>query len=288
MLCVGRQASHNFHLAMNIGVFDSGLGGLTVLKALTAALPQYNYVYLGDTARNPYGTRSKETITTYVKEAVEFFFREQQCELVIFACNTASADALRVVQQEYLPTFASDTKRVLGVLIPTAELAASVTRYGRIGVIATRGTVNSGAYIRELTKARPDLAITQKATPLLVPLIEEGWAAKPETNSILKKYLRSLKDAHVDTLILGCTHYPILERSIRRIMGKNVRLITSAEATAASLADYLARHTELESLLAKEGKVTYFTTDDPARFLELGKRVFHGGMGSVTQVELGQ
>ncbi|PIV90989.1 glutamate racemase [Candidatus Gracilibacteria bacterium CG17_big_fil_post_rev_8_21_14_2_50_48_13] len=271
---------------MNIGVFDSGLGGLTVLKELTRAFPEYHYIYLGDTARNPYGTRSKETITQYVREAASFFFEQKNCELVIVACNTASADALRAVQQTYLPTLASPTKRILGVLIPTAEAAVAATKNKRIGIIATRGTVSSAAYLREIGKLDPKISVYQKATPLLVPLIEEGWATRPETRSILKKYLRSLKDAAIDTLILGCTHYPILEKDVRRIMGKQVQIITSAAATHGRLDDYLMRHPDLANTLSTEGGVEYFTTDDPTRFSDLGKRVFHGNMGTVHRVEL--
>lgn len=285
MLCVTRQGSQLS--IMNIGVFDSGLGGLTVLKELMAGFPQYHYVYLGDTARNPYGIRSKETISQYVREAVDFFFREKNCELVIVACNTASADALRMVQQEYLPSFGSPTKRVLGVLIPTAEQAVAVTRNKSIGIIATHGTVQSGAYLREIGKLDPAIKVMQKATPLLVPLIEEGWAHKPETNMILKKYLRSFKDARIDTLILGCTHYPVLARDVRRIMGKNVRIVTSAAATHGRFGEYLERHPDIRAILATTGGVEYYTTDSAERFEEMGKRVFHGNMGKVERVHLG-
>lgn len=271
---------------MHIGVFDSGLGGLTVLGELMAHFPEYHYVYLGDTARNPYGTRSKATITEYVREAVDFFFREKNCELVIVACNTASADALRVVQQEYLPTYGSPTKRVLGVLIPTAEEAVLATRNKRIGVIATRGTVHSGAYLREIGKLDPEIRVTQKATPLLVPLIEEGWAHKPETNMILKKYLRTMKDAGIDTLILGCTHYPIVAKDIRRIMGKKVQVVTSAAGTAARFGAYLERHPDIAATLSHTGGVEYYTTDDPERFALMGKRIFHGNMGKVERVQI--
>lgn len=272
---------------MNIGVFDSGLGGLTVLKELTAGFPQYHYVYLGDTARNPYGIRSKETITQYVREAVDFFFKEKECELVIVACNTASAHALQTMQQKYLPSLGSSTKSILGVLIPTAEKAVETTRNKHIGVIATTGTVNSGAFPREIEKLDPTIKLMQKATPLLTPLIEEGWAHKPETNMILKKYLRSFKDANIDTLILGCTHYPILEKDIRRIMGKKVQILSSAEATRERFGAYLERHADIEGLLSKTGSVEYYTTDDPVRFGELGKRVFHGNIGKVERVQLG-
>lgn len=271
---------------MNIGVFDSGLGGLTVLKDLVKVFPEYHYVYLGDTARNPYGVRSKETITQYVREAVDFFFREKNCELVIVACNTASADALRVIQREYLATYGSATKRVLGVLIPTAEQAVEVTNKKRVGVLATRGTVRSGAYVREIGKLDADIHVFQEEAPLLVPLIEEGWAKRPETNMILKKYLRPMKHAGIDTLILGCTHYPVLMQAVKRIMGKNVKIVTSAAATHTRFATYLARHRDLKDLLSTTGGVEYYTTDDPTRFAEMGKRVFHGDIGKVERVEI--
>lgn len=280
-----QQFELTFVYIMKIGIFDSGFGGLTVLKEMRRCMPEYSYVYLGDNARAPYGIRSQEIIFEYTRQAVRFFFEEQQCALVIVACNTASAEALRKIQQEYLPTLHTPLKNVLGVLIPTAEEAVAASKNKRVGVIATTGTVESGAFIREMHKIDPTIHITQKATPLLVPLIEEGWKDKPETTMILKKYLRSLKHSNVDTLILGCTHYPILEKKIIRIMGKKVQMVTSAKAAGRRLLTYLQRHPELEKTLAKKGEVEYFTTDDPKRFMERGRKI-EGNVRNVQQVHL--
>lgn len=255
-----------------IALFDSGVGGLTVLREVRKLLPQYDYAYFGDTARVPYGGRSQETIYTYVTEALEFL-AGKGVKLVILACNTASAEALRRIQQEWLPTKHPDMK-VLGVLIPTAEEAVQRTVTGRIGVIATRSTVASQAYDREITKLLPEAQVISQACPLLVPLIEEGWAGKPETRMVLKKYLRPLKSHNVDTLILGCTHYPFVQRDIERIMGKDCTVIPSSIATAQRLEEYLARHPEVEQTCTKNGSMRYFVTDDAARFEELGKNVF--------------
>ncbi len=204
-----------------IGVFDSGLGGLTVLRAFLKHLPQYDYLYLGDNARAPYGNKSIEVIYEYTRQAVQFLF-DRGCFLIILACNTASAKALRKIQQEWLTLHYAD-RRVLGVVIPLAEVGVQVSRYGRIGVIGTRATIETEVYQQELDKLRGDLKVSGLACPLLVPLVEEGSAGKPETNRILKKYLRHLKDRKVDTLILGCTHYPFLQKDVERIIGEKLR-----------------------------------------------------------------
>ncbi|MBI4779383.1 glutamate racemase, partial [Candidatus Falkowbacteria bacterium] len=188
-----------------IGVFDSGFGGLTVLKEFLRVLPYYNYIYLGDNARAPYGNKSDEAVYNYTREAVDFLFK-QGCELIIIACHTASAKALRKIQQEYLPEKHPD-KRVLGVVVPMVEEAVNLSRYHKLGVIGTTATINSGAYKKELEKLNDGLEIFQQACPLLVPLVEEGWTEKPEAKMILKNYLRPLKVKEIDTLILGCTHY---------------------------------------------------------------------------------
>lgn len=255
-----------------IALFDSGVGGLTVLREVRKLLPQYDYAYFGDTARVPYGGRSQETIYSYVTEALEFL-AGKGVKLVILACNTASAEALRRVQQEWVPAKHPGMK-VLGVLIPTAEEAVEKSKTKRIGVIATRSTVASQAYEREILKLDPQARVVQQACPLLVPLIEEGWAGKPETRMVLKKYLRPLKSHNVDTLILGCTHYPFVQRDIERIMGKNCTVIPSSSATAQRLEEYLARHPEVEQTCTKNGSMRSFVTDDAARFEELGKNVF--------------
>lgn len=240
---------------MNIGIFDSGLGGLLITKSLIKKLPKYNYVYLGDTKRVPYGNRSPDTIYEFLKEAIEYLFKNE-CKLVIVACNTASAQALRRIQQDLLPYYYPD-RRVLGVIIPTCEVAP-LNGFKKIGVIATQATVESGAFIVELKKIDRSLHIVQRATPLLVPVIENN--ARQFAVSILKEYLKPFK-GKVDVLILGCTHYPILKREIQAIMGKNVRVIAQNDLIGAKLKDYLSRHTEIEELLSKKRGRKFVVTD---------------------------
>ena len=268
-----------------IGVFDSGFGGLTVLKAFFRRLPHVDYLYVGDNARAPYGNKSIEVIYEYTRQAAEFLF-EHDCVLIILACNTASAKALRKIQQEWLPLHYPD-RRVLGVVIPLAEAGVHVTRYGRIGVIGTRATIESGVYERELRKLRSELKVYSLACPLLVPLVEEGWVGKPETNRILKKYLRHLKDRNVDTLLLGCTHYPFLQKDIERIMGKTCNVPDGPEIVAAKLEDYLRRHPEIESRVTKNGRRAFFTTDDPLRFKLLGEKFLTQHLPEVEKLTLG-
>jgi glutamate racemase len=271
-----------------IGVFDSGFGGLTILRGFLDKLPEYDYVYLGDNARAPYGNKSEEVIYNYTREAVDFLFR-RGCELVIVACNTASAKALRRIQQEYLVQSYS-TKRVLGVIIPVAQAAADIKGASRIGIIGTRATIESGAYEVELKKLNPQTEIFKQACPLLVPLVEEGWIKRPETKKILKKYLRPLKDKKIDALILGCTHYPVLIKDIESIMGKRVKVLNSPVIVAEKLADYLKRHPEIESGLGKNplsgGKRLFFTTDDEKRFKEIGKRFLGEDIKEVRKIRL--
>jgi glutamate racemase len=208
-------------------------------------------------------------IYEYTRQAVEFLFG-RGCVLIILACNTASAKALRKIQQEWL-TMNYPDRRVLGVVIPLAEAGIHETRFGRIGVIGTRATIETKVYQQELDKLRSDLKVYGLACPLLVPLVEEGWAGKPETTRILKKYLRHLKDRKVDTLILGCTHYPFLQKDIERIIGKNCKVLDGPEIVADKLEDYLHRHPEIETRVTRSGKVSYFTTDDPNRFKLFGE-----------------
>jgi glutamate racemase len=252
-----------------IGVFDSGYGGLTVLKAFLERLPDYDYLYLGDSARAPYGNKSLKVVYEYTRQAVEFLFG-RGAVLIILACNTASAKALRKVQQEWLPLHCPD-RRVLGVVIPLAEAAVEASRIGRVGVIGTRATIESGVYEQELHKLRPELKVFGRACPLLVPLVEEGWVGKPETNSILKKYVRPLKNNAIDTLILGCTHYPFLRRDIERTMGKSCRVLDAPAIVADKLADYLVRHPEIEVRLSRNRNRIFYTTDDPERFKTFGE-----------------
>jgi len=254
---------------MMIGVFDSGLGGLTVLRAFIKRLPEYDYAYLGDNARTPYGSKSQEVIYTYTREAVEFLF-ERGCVLIILACNTASAKALRRIQQDWLPFHFPD-RRVLGVVIPLAEAGVEATRYGRVGVVGTRATIESNVYAQEIQKLNPAIRVYGQACPLLVPLVEEGWMEKPETNMILKKYLRRLREKRIDTLIPGCTHYPFLQKDMERIMGKNCRVLQGPETVAEKLVDYLRRHPEIQDRVRAQGNISFYTTDNPQRFREFGE-----------------
>ena len=242
-----------------IGIFDSGIGGLTILKGVFRALPEYQVLYLGDTARTPYGSRSPEVVYEFTKQGVEYLL-QQGCQLVIVACNTMSAEALRRIQQEYLPSNYPDRK-VLGVIRPMAEAAAEATKTGRIGVVGTRGTVQSGAYDRELQALRPGVKVFQQACPLLVPLVEEGMVNRPETLKILRNYVRPLKRQAIDTLILGCTHYPFLKKHFNRSVGKRIVVLDPTEIVVAKLKDYLARHPEIETKLEKNSHHRLLVTD---------------------------
>ncbi len=261
-----------------IGIFDSGFGGLTVMREYLKQYPQYDYLYLGDQANTPYGSHSPERVNKLVVQNVEFLI-QRGCKLIIVACNTASADALRVVQQKY-----KGKPTILGVLVPAVEEALRLTPFGQIAVIATKGTVESKAYERELKKyekelyhpadkrANKNVKVIQKACPLLVPLVEEGMIKDTVTRMMLRKYLRPLKHAHADTLILGCTHYPLLQKEIERIIGKQVKVISSAKSAVDAIGDYFKRHPDVEKSLGRKGKRTYLTTDCPEKFGTLGSR----------------
>ncbi len=253
-----------------IGIFDSGLGGLTVLKSFLETLPDYNYIYLGDNARAPYGGRSQDTIYGYTEKAVDFLFA-QGCELIIIACNSASAQALRKIQQEYLPK-KYPNKNVLGVIRPLVEEVAKNKNIKRVGVIGTRATIESDAYRIELKKLNPDLKVFQESAPLLAPLIEEGWSRQPETKKILKKYLRPLKIKQAQILIPACTHYPILYKEIKDIMTKRCHVLNSGVLIANSLKIYLARHPEYKINSVKNPYINFFTTDDTKRFRVMAKK----------------
>lgn len=253
-----------------IGVFDSGLGGLTIFKYFLKELPEYNYIYLGDNARLPYGAKSPETIYDYTREAVEFLFKSG-CNLIIIACNTASAQALHRLQQEYLPKHYPD-RRILGVIRPLVEAITNNPKNNQVGVIGTKATIASNAYKIELQKLKPGLKVEQQSAPLLVPLIEEGWFKKPETKMILKKYLRPLKMKQVDALILGCTHYPFLYKEVKKFMGRRINVPHPGEIIAKSLKKYLARHAELNLKAEINPSRHYFTTDDPIFFKDLAEK----------------
>lgn len=266
-----------------IGIFDSGLGGLTILKEIKRVLPEYDYLYFGDTMHVPYGNRSKEAIFELTKKACEYLFG-QGCNLIVIACNTATALALRNLQQEYLSVLNRDPsskikKNILGVIRPMAEAAVKVAK-NKIGVIGTRGTVNSNVYVLEFNKLAADensgriseLKIFQQACPMLVPLIEEGMIHRKETKSILRYYLRPLKSAQVDTLILGCTHYPMLMKLIKGIMGKRCAVLNPGEIVADSLKNYLSRHPEIEKSVAKNAKREYVVTDLNENFQKMAAK----------------
>lgn len=254
---------------MHIGVFDSGLGGLSILRGLVRRLPGYSYVYLGDTQRVPYGNRSQETIYRFTKEAVEYLFA-QGCQLIILACNTASTQALRRLQQEYLPAHYPD-RRILGVIIPTVEAAGELGAK-RIGVLATNATVQSGAFPREFEKLFPSVNVFQRPAPLLVPLIENGGAKW--VPPILESYLRPLLRKKIDTLVLGCTHYPHLKTQIRKIVGKKVRIICQNEHVPKKLEDYLARHPEMRRKLTKRAAVDVCVTEVTPVMRAIAKKWF--------------
>lgn len=242
------------------------------MRSLVKELPQYRYVYLGDTARTPYGNRSQETIYQFTKEAITALFSEG-CDFVIVACNTASSEALRRIQMEYLPEFYPE-KKVLGVLIPAAEEAAEKTKNKRVGVLATVGTVASGAFVREIQKVNPGISVFQEPAPLLVPAIEAGEHALPSTELLMKRYLQPLMRENIDTLILGCTHYSIVESTIKKLVGEQVAIVTEGEVVAKKLRDYLERHPEVESLMVQDRSRRFLTTDLTDMFGTLGSEFF--------------
>lgn len=277
-----------------IGVFDSGYGGLTILKEFLKELPQYDYVYLGDNARTPYGNRDLETLNKYAEEAVEFLFKKG-CTLIIIACNTASSNVLRHLQEKYLRGPKVTNRKILGVIKPQVEEAIAVSAQGRIGVVGTRSTIESRAYDIELEHLKPGVKVYKQACPLLVPLIEEHWHTKPETKMILKKYLHYLKSCNVDTLILGCTHYPFLYEDFCRMMGKNVQVVHPGKVVAASLKDYLKRHPEIEGKLTRGGSAsgssanggrTFLTTGEAEKFKAFGRTFFGNEMKEVHHVNI--
>ncbi len=266
-----------------IGVFDSGLGGLTVLAHFLSDLP-YDYIYLGDTARLPYGEKSPENVYLYTKQGVEFLFK-QGCSLVIIACNTASALALPKLQQEYEKT--DPKKRILGVVRPLAEFFAQ-TDIETLGVLGTKATISSDTYQNEVEKLNPKIKIINQSAPLLVPLIEAGYTKKPATKMILKSYLRPLKQAQVQALILACTHYPFLLKQIRAVMGKKVLVPDPGAIVAKSLKDYLGRHPELKLSARKNSTISYYTSDDPEAFRVNGEKFLGQKIEKVKKVKLEQ
>ncbi|MBL7740700.1 MAG: glutamate racemase [Chitinophagaceae bacterium] len=244
-----------------IGVFDSGYGGLTVLKEIVNKLPQYDYIYLGDNARSPYGNRSFDTVYHYTLECVQWFF-QQGCSLVILACNTASAKALRTIQQNDLPGIGTD-KRVLGVIRPTTEIIGNFSESGSVGILATNGTVASQSYPVEIDKFFPGLKVYQEACPMWVPLVENNEYDSHGADYFVKKNLHSLfdKGENIDVVLLACTHYPLLKEKIEEHLPVGVKLLSQGEIVADSLSEYLRRHPEIESQCSKNGRKVFYTTD---------------------------
>jgi glutamate racemase len=258
---------------VRIGIFDSGFGGLTIYEAIRERLPTYDYLYLGDNARTPYGHRSFATVYRFTVEAVRYLF-ERDCALVVIACNTASAKALRSVQQRVLPSLAPD-RRVLGIIRPSAEALADLNGHGVVALWGTAGTVLSESYALELAKLRPALGLVQVACPLLVPLVESGELSGPGLEHFLRRYwaetLRLASDAAVDALLLACTHYPLLLSQIRRVVPAEVQLLAQGEIVAPSLEQYLRRHPEIETRLTRGGSAHFLTTDVSESFDRLAE-----------------
>ncbi len=257
---------------MYIGVFDSGYGGLTILKEFLRYLPEYDYIYLGDNARAPYGTRSFETVYQYTLQAVKKLF-ELGSQLVILACNTASAKALRTIQQKDLPRL-DPQRRVLGVIRPSAEVIGRYTSTGKVGVFATPGTVGSRSYELEINKLYPDVEVFQQACPMWVPLVENDEHLDDGADYFVHKYIDSLlaQEEEIDTVILACTHYPLLLPKIKKFLPAGIKVISQGPIVAQSLKDYLTRHPQMDSKLSRLGKRIFLTTDIPEDFDQKAKK----------------
>jgi len=268
-----------------IGVFDSGYGGLTVLKEIKHRLPEYDFIYLGDNARTPYGTRSFETVYEYTLQCVKWLF-SKGCPLIILACNTASAKALRTIQQKYLPDY-DPQKRVLGVIRPTAEIIGNYSKTKKIGVLGTKGTVKSDSYPIEIKKFFPQAEIFQHACPMWVPLVENNEYDSDGANYFIQKDLNSLlnTDPEIDTVLLACTHYPLLIEKIKQFVPTGTNIISQGAIVAESLADYLQRHPEIESNCSKQGRSSFYTTDAPDDF-DSRAAIFFGKPVKSTHLDL--
>jgi glutamate racemase len=258
-----------------IGIFDSGFGGLTVLKEIVKELPQYDYLYLGDNARAPYGSRSFESVYEYTLECVKDLF-DKGCHLVILACNTASAKALRNIQQKDLPLLAPE-KRVLGVIRPTTEIIGEYSKSRHVGVLGTAGTVSSGSYLVEIKKFFPDIQVYQEACPMWVPLIENNETDNPGADYFIKRHVDSLmkRSSRIDAIILGCTHYPLIQNRIRHFLPPEVQLLSQGDIVAKGLKDYLQRHPEIDAHCSKTNTVSFYTTDSPESF-DRAASLFYG------------
>ena len=258
-----------------IGIFDSGYGGLTILNGIRQLLPQYDFLYLGDNARAPYGPRSFDVVYEFTRQAVLKLFQEG-CQLVILGCNTASAKALRTIQQRDLPHI-DPRRRVLGIIRPTAEVIGSLTQSRHVGVLATEGTIKSESYTLELKKLFPDITVSGVARPFWVPLVEYNEADSPGADYFVKKRIDQLMaaDPQIDAIILGCTHYPLLMPKIKKYAPAHVRIIAQGDFVAGSLQDYFSRHPEMEQACSKRGTVRYLTTENPNKFRESAQLFLH-------------
>ena len=258
-----------------IGIFDSGYGGLTILKQIRRAMPQYDYIYLGDNARTPYGTRSFEVVYEFTRQAVERLF-DMGCQLVVLACNTASAKALRSVQQNDLERL-DPNRRVLGIIRPTVESIGGISQSRHVGVLATEGTILSASYPMEVKKLFPDIVVTGQACPLWVPLVENGEADSPGADYFVKKYIDALleQDPLIDTIILGCTHYPLLLDKIEAYMPQGIKIVCQGEYVAESLQDYLIRHPEMDERCSKGGQCRFYTTESVEKFVSSASLFLH-------------
>ncbi len=269
-----------------IGIFDSGYGGLTVLERIRALMPQYDYVYLGDNARTPYGTRSFDVVYRYTLQAVKKLF-EMNSPLVILACNTASAKALRTIQQNDLPTIDA-SRRVLGVIRPSVEAVGQSTKTRRIGILGTQGTVDSLSYPMEIEKIFPDVKVYQQACPMWVPLVENGEFDKAGADYFVRQYTEALmaQSADIDVVILACTHYPLLSPKIKQYLPDGVTLLSQGDIVARSLRDYLTRHDDMERTLSKGGTVRFYTSESSDKF-EYTARLFFDGSLDVEHMSIG-
>lgn len=268
-----------------IGVFDSGYGGLTILHGIRQTLPQFDYIYLGDNARAPYGPRSFDVVYEFTRQAVSKLF-SMGCQLVIIGCNTASAKALRSIQQNDLPNW--DTRRrVLGVIRPTAEVIGNITRNNHVGLLATEGTVKSQSYDMEIHKLWPNIKVTGQACPFWVPLVEYNEADSPGADYFVKKRIDQLlrKDPEIDSIILGCTHFPLLMPKILKYTPPGITIVPQGEYVASKLKDYLERHPEMETRLTKGGDVRYFSTENATKFMDSASIFLHEKV-EATHIEL--
>ena len=269
-----------------IGIFDSGYGGLTILHGIRQLLPEYDYLYLGDNARAPYGPRSFDVVYEFTRQAVVKLF-EMGCHLVILGCNTASAKALRTIQQNDLPKWDPE-RRVLGVIRPTAEVIGSLTQSRHVGVLATEGTIRSESYTLEIRKLHPDIEVTGVACPFWVPLVEYNEADSPGADYFVKKRIDQIMrlDPQIDAIILGCTHYPLLMPKILKYLPSGVRVVPQGEYVADSLKDYLERHHEMACRCSRQGQVHYLTTENPDKFKESAQIFLHESI-DVDNITLG-